>query len=181
MSSQEAYLTVNDGTKVRVDPEQLEELNQFRWSRSSKGTTIMRSAGGGKQMMTLGRHIMGLWPSERLQVKRIDARQEDYRKENLEVVLLRERGKMPKHISWHTYSLSFRVKFQLAKTKYEHKGFKTIEEAVKARDRLIERALLEHPDWPPSRVGERRGRKPEPRSLAERLWRTLEMREVELR
>ena len=173
------YLRLVNGEEVIVDRMLVDDLRRFKWNRSSKGTSIMRSAGGGRQMITLGRYIMGVWPSERLRVKRKDSSREDYRRENLEVVEVRERGKMPKCVTWRVQELAFCVKFQFAKTVYEKKGFKTLEAAVKARDSMLKLVLEKNPDWPPSRNGERRGTRPEPRSLAERLWQTLEMKEID--
>lgn len=165
------WLKISDGTWVLVDDEDYPRLQQFHWYRGGKNLTIMRSAGGGRQMMTLGRDVMGVWPNERLHVRR-KIKIDDFRKTNLEVEIPRDRGKMPRGVHWHIYSLTFRVAFQFAKKRFERKGFKSIDEAVAWRDKAIAEAVRRFPDWPPLRNGETRGIH-EPISLAERQWRAI--------
>lgn len=98
MDKKYAYLVLKDGTRVKVDQEDLPRLEEHRW-RLTKATTGRRRVvtsvrtEKGSRSITLGKFLMN--PPEGKQVYPRRFQDElDYRKENLIVCTLKERQQL---------------------------------------------------------------------------------------
>ena len=131
---------LEDGSEFYFDLEDYDLIKDYRWSKNNGYIVCYKVKNGKRYRVHLHRLVMGLDNKDERVVDHINLKRNDNRKENLRMCTrsqnqcnTRSRGKYYKGVSYRKKEQTYRVVITINKHTYYIGDYKTLDDAIKAR------------------------------------------------